>query len=397
MIARFLASCIVVGHHLQIQPARALSPSARGVHFLRCRRPSFDRSLSDFYRTNFHEKRTAKWVPALPNESESACIDDDAVYVLRSREEGILAALRLTRSKQDDKYSFLRALCVSREHRRQGLASRLLDESIREFDARHCYCFASTNIADLYGRAGFARISTGDMEVWPKWLVASYEHMRDRWSSKSPHQLGLFVGDQSCAPANAAQIILLQHASEQSRNTATGWLLDDYAYNKQYPSEAGRESQLNLQLHRWIWSGRNDAPRIEERINRMRDRSVHLLWTDSAINKANEDHPHNPQSRPKTYIILDGTWQEAKQIYRKTPVLWNLPRVSLQSNVPPSTYVLRGDYGWKKRFGTASDDGGNLLCTAEVAAAVMDECGDASGADIIRKRLAVFQSQRSKR
>ena len=55
--------------------------------------------------------------------------------------------------------------------------------------------------------------------------------------------------------------------------------------------------------------------------------------------------------------------------------------------------------GWRDRFGTTNanedEDGGNgsdLLCTAEVAAAVMDRCGDKECADVIRSRLDVFQS-----
>mmetsp|Transcript_34071 Transcript_34071/g.57849 ORF Transcript_34071/g.57849 Transcript_34071/m.57849 type:complete len:124 (+) Transcript_34071:598-969(+) len=52
--------------------------------------------------------------------------------------------------------------------------------------------------------------------------------------------------------------------------------------------------------------------------------------------------------------------------------------------------LLRRTCGWKERFGNDAD-GSNLLCTAEVAAAILDRCGDATSANTIRERLSVFQ------
>mmetsp|Transcript_3268 Transcript_3268/g.7242 ORF Transcript_3268/g.7242 Transcript_3268/m.7242 type:complete len:175 (+) Transcript_3268:52-576(+) len=165
-------------------------------------------------------------------------------------------------------------------------------------------------------------------------------------------------------------------------------------YSKRFPCTANDGCHLNLQLQRWIWTGREDASKIEEKINEVaKNRKVHLLWTDSIGEgpiSTDSNKPHS-QPHPETYIILDGTWQQAKQIFRKTPALWKLRRVSLQSNVPPSKYVLRGDYsGWKERFSNDVNSK-NLLCTAEVGAAVLDRCGDDCSGDTIRTRLQNFQ------
>jgi DTW domain-containing protein YfiP len=108
---------------------------------------------------------------------------------------------------------------------------------------------------------------------------------------------------------------------------------------------------------------------------------------------------------PTSYIILDGTWQEAKSMLRKIPALCKLPRLSLSSlssdilmPLIPSIYTLRKDYtGWRERFRGYSDenDNGNnneLLCTAEVAAAIMDwTTGNRLTGDVIRTRLEMFQ------
>lgn len=126
------------------------------------------------------------------------------------------------------------------------------------------------------------------------------------------------------------------------------------------------------------------------------NRTVYLLWTDSGATTVNEKKSSNAhdKSTAETYIIIDGTWQQAKKIFRKIPALWSLPRISFggTNNVPLTTYVLRGDYsGWRERF-SGSGDGRDLLCTAEVAAAVLDRCGECGCANVIRSRLDTFQS-----
>jgi len=225
----------------------------------------------------------------------------------------------------------------------------------------------------------------------PKWLTISYKSMDDRWKSKQLESLRLFIKPYQSNSTNTPQIILLQHFSEISRkSSATGWLLDNYIYFKRYPHYRDEDCNLNLQVQRWIYTGRGDAKRTEEKIEKLRKmRRVFLLWTDSNGEEPSIDVASSPA--PETYIILDGTWQQAKSMFRKTPSLWKLPRISLQSNVPPSSYVLRGDYsGWKERFSN-SVDSANLLCTAEVAAAVLDRCGEGSSANTIRTRLDIFQ------
>ena len=141
---------------------------------------------------------------------------------------------------------------------------------------------------------------------------------------------------------------------------------------------------------------------IEDQINRLKDnnRTVYLLWTGGGDASTNNDVMSSERNSceskvGESYIILDGTWQQAKKIYRKTRALWALPRVSFQGNdVPTSKYYLRGDYsGWRERFSSNNEEDGNdLLCTAEVAAAVMDKCGDISCGNLIRSRLDAFQS-----
>jgi len=361
-----------------------------------------------------------------------------------------VAALRLTKSKNDNQYTFLRSLCVSREHRRHGLATRLLKESLQAFCAQHCCCFASPELESFYQKVGFfvsesffdsssSSCSTdGIIRMFqpPKWMLHSFESMAKRNQHK---ELKLYIQHNNCTPpppqsssamkftttktttsscaksnsTQIAQIVLLQHYSEQSKTTATGWLLDDTQYYK-FEATIPNNTTMNkndfflvkdrMKVSIWTWRGTNDVALIEDQIRRLfqdENRTVYLLWTGGAEATAATTTSSSSEKSAETYIIIDGTWQQAKKIYRKVSILWSLPRISVHGkDVPHSKYVLRGDYsGWRDRFGTTNanedEDGGNgsdLLCTAEVAAAVMDRCGDKECADVIRSRLDVFQS-----
>ena len=89
-----------VCHGLKFKGCRAYIPS----HLERMSTP-FGRSLFDFYRGNFHERKNKKWVPSLP--TIGGVCNDDAVYVLKSQQDEILAALRLTRSKHDGEVNWI--------------------------------------------------------------------------------------------------------------------------------------------------------------------------------------------------------------------------------------------------------------------------------------------------
>eukprot|EP00984_Skeletonema_dohrnii_P015260 scaffold6552_cov126-Skeletonema_dohrnii-CCMP3373.AAC.1 len=434
-----------VHHHASSSSSRSAFANAFNLHqditLKQCHHP-YNNNLFDFYRTNFHDRRNKKIVPSLPrnqnnddaNNNNNSHNDDDAIYTLTTHQGNtIMAACRLTKSKHDNQYTFLRYICVSREHRRHGLASRLLKDSLQEFNAGCCYCFASPELDSFYQKLGFvsssSSSSSSSIVTPPKWMMNSFESMVNRNQHK---KLTLYIQQHHSTPSSSSsatpittsssssnqnnsntQIVLLQHYSEQSKKTATGWLLNDTQYSENFgtpPKNDLVETRMKVTI--WTWRGTNDIAMIDEQIMRLLkddDRTVHLLWTGgTAAATANAIMTNRTNSEEKakaaeTFIIIDGTWQQARKIYRKVPVLWSLPRISFNgTNVPPSTYVLRGDYsGWRERFssGTATNNGGggsnggnDLLCTAEVAAAVMDRCGDGDCANVIRRRLDVFQS-----
>ena len=86
-----------------------------------------------------------------------------------------------------------------------------------------------------------------------------------------------------------------------------------------------------------------------------------------------------PQKRP-LFLLLDGTWSEARKIFRKSPWLNALPVLSLQPE-QLSRYKLR----------RSSHE--HHFCTSEVAALCLALAGDLQAAQALEAWLDVFSSR----
>lgn len=79
------------------------------------------------------------------------------------------------------------------------------------------------------------------------------------------------------------------------------------------------------------------------------------------------------------FVLLDGTWSEARKMFRKSPYLEHLPVLSLHS-AQRSRYRLRRS--------TRADH----FCTSEVAALCLELAGEALAAQVLDAYLDVFTS-----
>ncbi|GLH26504.1 DTW domain-containing protein [Enterobacter sp. 200527-13] len=87
-----------------------------------------------------------------------------------------------------------------------------------------------------------------------------------------------------------------------------------------------------------------------------------------------------PSGKPPLFIMLDGTWTEARKMFRKSPYLDSLPVISVDlSRV--SAYRLR----------EAHADG--QYCTAEVAIALLDLAGDTVAAGALGSHFSCFRER----
>jgi len=88
------------------------------------------------------------------------------------------------------------------------------------------------------------------------------------------------------------------------------------------------------------------------------------------------DVTHDTNKRP-LFILLDGTWDEARKMFRKSPYLQNFPVLSLQPE-QLSRYKLR----------RAQSEA--HLCTAEVGALCLDLANDSQAAAALNAYFEVF-------
>jgi DTW domain-containing protein YfiP len=89
-----------------------------------------------------------------------------------------------------------------------------------------------------------------------------------------------------------------------------------------------------------------------------------------------EGVPSDGAKRP-LFVLLDGTWSEARKMFRKSPYLDSLPVLSLRPE-QVSSYVLRR---------SRRDD---HFCTSEVAALCLALAGEARASRVLEATLDVF-------
>jgi DTW domain-containing protein YfiP len=95
------------------------------------------------------------------------------------------------------------------------------------------------------------------------------------------------------------------------------------------------------------------------------------------VHDVGHDVGHDAHKRRPLFILLDGTWDEARKMFRKSPYLQNFPVLSLQPE-QLSRYKLR-------RAQSATH-----LCTAEVGALCLSLANDTDAAAALNAFFEVF-------
>lgn len=84
------------------------------------------------------------------------------------------------------------------------------------------------------------------------------------------------------------------------------------------------------------------------------------------------------ETRKPLLIFIDGSWREAKRIFRKSVYLADLPLISIEPETL-SRYVMR------------KSDNAQHLATAEVASLVLEQWGESRAADTLRLWFDAFK------
>lgn len=104
---------------------------------------------------------------------------------------------------------------------------------------------------------------------------------------------------------------------------------------------------------------------------------VYLVFPEENQDVTSNKFEHRISNKTPAFILLDGTWKEAKKILRKSDYLKDIPRISLEPNFK-SEYTLRRGV-----------EEGNL-CTIEAAIEVLKLSDDLENATAIKEAFHLF-------
>lgn len=146
---------------------------------------------------------------------------------------------------------------------------------------------------------------------------------------------------------------LLSHPKEVHRRSNTGQVI---------------KALWPQQCHRYIWSRQQNV--IPSHILP----SLALLMPAEQCGKSQAQ-----QDQFQHFLIIDSTWQEAKKIYRQSPYLHDLPKVSVSG--APSSFILRAN----------QIEGG--LSTAEVAINLLNQHGYHQQSLLLERNYQAFMRE----
>lgn len=148
------------------------------------------------------------------------------------------------------------------------------------------------------------------------------------------------------------QLILLTHSRETYKTSNTGQLI----------------SRVTANVRTIIWQ-RTEAD--EMLLKLVAEGEIALVFQQE------KSIPSDNISQFKHFILIDGTWQEARKIYNRSPYLHDLPCIQFTTD-KKSRYNLRRN----------QLDGG--LCTAECAIELFCAAGLSAEAGLLEKEFSAF-------
>ncbi len=180
-----------------------------------------------------------------------------------------------------------------------------------------------------------------------------------------------------------AGVCLLMASFEALKPTNTGWLIADVVPDTTAYlwSRTAVDPALLAQLADPQWQPYVVFPGEFVEPGRVRSTLLDAVGHEASHTSAADVPPEGarPGTRP-LFILLDGTWTEARKIFRKSPYLDRFPVLSLQPE-QLSRYRLR-------RSKQAQH-----FCTSEVAALCLELAGDELAARTLEAYLDVFTSR----
>ena len=192
----------------------------------------------------------------------------------------------------------------------------------------------------------------------------------DRGEPRKPRCPRCRLAPTHCACASRtsvstrAGVCLLMGEFEALKPSNTGWLVADVVPD----------------THAFAWSRTRVDPALLALLDDPRWRPVVVFPGEfAAPGRVITELPADASRRP-LFILLDGTWAEARKAFRKSPYLDRFPVLSVTSE-QLSRYRLRS--AWHEHH----------LCTSEVASLCLAHAGDVLAAGLLQAWLDVFSDR----
>ncbi|CAE1149207.1 tRNA-uridine aminocarboxypropyltransferase [Serratia sp. Tan611] len=147
------------------------------------------------------------------------------------------------------------------------------------------------------------------------------------------------------------------------------------------PSNTGRLiADILPDTQAFLWSRTEVDPALLAAINEPH-RQPYVVFPASYADAGRPVYSQLPTSgKPPLFIMLDGTWSEARKMFRKSPYLNQFPVFSLDV-AAASDYQLREASRAEQH------------CTAEVAAALLQQAGDDAAALGLSQHFSYFRQR----
>ncbi|WP_407333051.1 tRNA-uridine aminocarboxypropyltransferase [Enterovibrio sp. 27052020O] len=165
----------------------------------------------------------------------------------------------------------------------------------------------------------------------------------------------------------------------QTLQTNSGFLLVMYDDEVLKPSNTGRLiADIVEDTYAYIWSRKSPNEEMVALVNDPMWQPFVVFPAQYASEGRVVTRPVIEKGKRPLFIMIDGTWQEAKKIFRKSPWLDDVPVLSIQVDTQ-SRYQMR------------EANGEGQLATAEVAAQVLALAGDIKASHCLDAWFDVFR------
>ena len=146
------------------------------------------------------------------------------------------------------------------------------------------------------------------------------------------------------------------------------------------PSNTGRLiADILPETQAFLWSRTSPDPRLLAALQTTDYQPYLVFLADDARDTRQAVHCVATDAKPPLFVLLDGTWPEARKMFRKSPYLNALPLLSLEVNSPSRYHALR------------EASGAGQHCTAEIAAALLRQSGDEAAAEALAAHFERFR------